>query len=248
MVARGDLGVEVPVETVFRSQKEMIAKCQKAGKPVIVATQMLESMSKNPRPTRAEVSDVANAVLDGADCVMLSGETANGEYPTESVECMRRSIIEADLHIRSMNESNVAPEKNYGPDGEDSPEAVTARAAVSAAENFSAPLIICMTQSGFQARLLAKFRPNCPIMAYGRDTKVARQLQPYRAIFPVVDQSVEGADSGSADDYSQRLQDAVSSAKQLGWVVPGDHVVLVSAEGQSGALSKTSTLRISQVK
>ena len=174
MVARGDLGVEIPIEKVCNEQKKMISKCNQAGKPVITATQMLDSMIRNPRPTRAECTDVANAVFDGTDCVMLSGETASGKYPVESVQMMGKISEEAErilsyhqlfLAIKALKEDGVAVEETV------------ASSAVNAAFEQKARAIVALTNTGNTARLIAKYCPACPIFAVTATPQTARQLR-----------------------------------------------------------------------
>lgn len=182
MVARGDLGVEIPASKVPYVQKKMIKKCREMGKTVIVATQMLDSMMNNPRPTRAEVSDVANAVYDGTCCVMLSGETAGGKYPLESLRTMAEIVEEAEkgMDFWKKFQKGLAASSNSGIS-----DAVTRTSCLMAAD-LGAAAIMTATKSGYTARLISRFHPGCPIIAITPEEQICRQLsivwgvQPYR--------------------------------------------------------------------
>mmetsp|Transcript_3989 Transcript_3989/g.7492 ORF Transcript_3989/g.7492 Transcript_3989/m.7492 type:complete len:563 (+) Transcript_3989:90-1778(+) len=228
MVARGDLGVEIPLESVTLAQKEMVAKCNEKGKPVIVATQMLESMTKNPRPTRAEVSDVTNAVMDGADAVMLSGETAKGKYVLETVRTMQQIIKTTEDFKRSGKGSNSRLSFKFDEHSPDCQFNSVAEAAVVAASASKAKAIIVLTKTGRTARLISSYRPDVPIVCYTGSHKVGRQLQIYRGCHPVVGlKHLEPASRGV---------EAIKLSKDLGFLDQGDSFVIVSAEvGIGGA-------------
>ncbi|KAJ1444916.1 pyruvate kinase [Pelagophyceae sp. CCMP2097] len=232
MVARGDLGVEIDYEKVFAAQKMMVAKCNSAGKPVIVATQMLDSMQKNPRPTRAEVTDVAAAVIDGADAVMLSGETAAGKYPLKAIAAMAAIAREAEAILRAQKSDAPRPFRPTPVGGDDrfSKELdATARSAVSTARNLDAKAIMCITVTGSVARAIARHRPSKPVLAFCYSPSVARKLQLHRGIHPVLLDS--GAANKGLNPYSKGMRmgllrsDAIRTAKELGFIEAGDLVV-----------------------
>lgn len=230
MVARGDLGVEIPIQQVTNAQKEMVAACNAAGKPVIVATQMLESMAKNPRPTRAEVADVTNAIYDGADCVMLSGETAKGKYPVQVVQTMNEIIASAEHFTKySMPGPNLDARdrfvKGQAERQDRSVDAAVAKAAMTAAEERNAAAIIVLTSHGVLPRLISAYRPNIPILAFCPNAKVARQLMLHRGVHPV------HIDDLLTDVVGvKRPARAIQYAKQFGMVQEGDNVVVVTRE------------------
>ncbi len=174
MVARGDLGIEMPISQVPSTQKMIIHKCMAAAKPVITATQMLESMIDNPRPTRAEASDVANAVLDGSDALMLSGETAVGKHPERVVEVMSKIIVEAEQHTRQYQNPLTTPTLRRFR-SEDLTESVS-YTAYDLAEQVGAVAVACLTASGATARAIARHRPSMPLYAFTDDERVVRQL------------------------------------------------------------------------
>merc|ERR1711957_63787 len=175
MVARGDLGMEIPPEKVFLAQKMMIRKANIAGKPVITATQMLESMIQNPRPTRAECSDVANAVLDGTDCVMLSGETANGEHPTAAVKIMAETCCEAEAALNWDSLYQAVRNSTLAEYGHLSTTASIASSAVKTAIDVDAKAIIVCSESGATAQQVAKFRSGRYVTVLTTSEQVARQ-------------------------------------------------------------------------
>jgi len=229
MVARGDLGVEIPIHLVTNAQKEMIAACNAAGKPVIVATQMLESMAKNPRPTRAEVSDVSNAVFDGADAVMTSGETAKGKYPVETVKMMNEIIQGAEKFAVArphlVNPSYGGGEF-YSSSSTGSARSSIAKAAVTAANKRNAAAILVLSSNKcILARLVSANRPNVPIVVFVESAKMARQLILFRGIHPVV-----GKLTGITTHKRPTL--ALRYAKDMGFVEDGDDVVIVGMESE----------------
>jgi pyruvate kinase len=185
MVARGDLGVEIPIEDVPIAQKMMIEKCNIVGKVVITATQMLDSMIKNPRPTRAEVNDVANAILDGTDCIMLSGESANGKYPVEAVRVMTRISEKIDP---------LVSKKNYFTENMTITTAVT-KGTAEISESLGTKVIVVATQSGRAARDMRRYFPKAEIVAITNNEKTANQLLIVRGITPFIDGQPESLDS-----------------------------------------------------
>eukprot|EP00800_Vazella_pourtalesii_P021186 TRINITY_DN7752_c0_g1_i1.p1 TRINITY_DN7752_c0_g1~~TRINITY_DN7752_c0_g1_i1.p1 ORF type:complete len:522 (-),score=117.73 TRINITY_DN7752_c0_g1_i1:96-1661(-) len=240
MVARGDMGIEIRPEKVFVAQKMMIAKCNLVNKPVIVATQMLESMVERPRPTRAEVSDVGNAVHDGADCVMLSGETAKGKFPVEAVQMMSMICLEAEAclfhktYFEELRYSTITPADTV---------TVIAIAAVDASFVHHAAAIICLSTTGQTAFLLAKYRPRCPIVTITRDPHIARILHLYRGTLPVLIH--EEKKEPWVDDVDFRIKKAVSIAKERSILETGSTIIVVS--GWRPGPASTNTIRILKV-
>jgi pyruvate kinase len=235
MVARGDLGVEVPVEEVPFMQKMMIRKCNAVGKPVITATQMLDSMQKNPRPTRAEAGDVANAILDGTDAVMLSGESANGKYPVEAVKTMAKISAKTDEYgvskIYYTHEVTIT-------------EAIS-KGAVEAAENLGAKLIVCWTKTGRAAKMIRKYNPSMPIIALTDSDVTARQLALVRGVRAIVANDLDNPEhffnkalEVAASNASTTADEAYTGFKK------GDLVVLVTGVSETGT---TNTFKVSRI-
>jgi pyruvate kinase len=236
MVARGDLGVEILPERVPTLQKEICRKANAAGKPVIIATQMLNSMIEHSRPTRAEASDVANAIWDGADAVMLSGETASGRFPLAAVQMMDRIVREAEAAVR-RHEVHIDPAGSGDRTAVAISEVVPA-AACDAAAVSGAIAICCFTLRGETARQLARYRPTMPIVAFSPDQSIRRRLALLWGVVPKVMEPIKNADL-MAELVSERLVEE-------GIAKPGDRVVLVHGS-PLGVPGQTNSIRLHEV-
>jgi pyruvate kinase len=241
MVARGDLGVELGTENVPIAQKRIIAAANAAGRVVITATQMLESMIENPRPTRAEASDVANAILDGTDAVMLSGESAVGQFPVEAVETMARIADYTEEHGAGAIRRRSDARRGDQPTGPEAPGTPTTRSltrvAASVAEELGCKLIVAFTESGITARLLALHRPRVPVVAVTHEDRVYRQLALSWGVVPVKSEFVENTD--------ELLAAGEERLKARGLVDKGDTILMLS--GHSPAAAATNMLRVHTV-
>ena len=226
MVARGDLGVEIPTEDIPIVQKQMIKKCNALGKPVITATQMLDSMIRNPRPTRAEVTDVANAIYDGTDAIMLSGETAAGKYPVEAVKVMAaiakriEETLDYDTILRSkgLNNTNVTDAISY--------------ATCTTAKSLTASGIVTSTSSGYTARMVSKFRPKTPIIAATPNERTSRQLSLSWGVYTVMCEQAENTDD--------LIDNSIEASKNEGYIHEGELVVITT--GVPTGVSGTTNL------
>lgn len=235
MVARGDLGVEIPIEQVSLAQKMMIAKCNVAGKPVITATQMLESMIVNPRPTRAEATDVANAVFDGTDAVMLSGETAKGKFPIETVRVMARICETAETALDYHSTYATIRDAVFLKKGNMDVSETIASSAAKTAADVKASIILALTESGQTARLVTKYRPGPIIIAITQNKETARQLMVSRGVFPQVVGSVIGTD--------RIIQRVIEQQKESGVIKAGEYVIVTSGHVE-GIAGQTNIMRV----
>ncbi|WNF36035.1 pyruvate kinase [Bacillaceae bacterium IKA-2] len=230
MVARGDLGVEIPAEEVPLVQKKLIKKCNSMGKPVITATQMLDSMQRNPRPTRAEASDVANAIFDGTDAIMLSGETAAGEYPVEAVQTMDK--------IAERTESALNYEELLKRKGRESERTITdtiSQAVAHTALNLNATAIVTATESGHTARMISKYRPKSAIVAVTHSEEVCRKLSLVWGVH-----SQLGVKASSTDEM---LESAVLEAVKTDFIDHGD-LIVITAGVPVGEIGTTNLMKV----
>ena len=233
MVARGDMGVEIPMEEVPVMQKRMIKLAESQGKHVITATQMLESMIKNPRPTRAETTDIANAIYDGTTAIMLSGESAAGRYPVEAVKTMAKIAERTEQDI----DYNGRMKKRENIDGFDVTTAIS-HATCTTAMDLKAAAIVTVTISGFTAGMIARYKPNCPIIACSVSPRICRQLSLSWGVTPVWI-----ARESTADDL---FDEAVRAVEEAGYIKKGDKVVL-TAGVPLGVSGKTNMIRVVEV-
>ncbi len=232
MVARGDMGVEIPAEEVPHVQKMIIRKCNEKFKPVITATQMLDSMMRNPRPTRAEVTDVANAIYDGTDAVMLSGESAMGKYPVEAVKMMAHIAESTESHLN--NDAFVKAGKIHA---KQTVSGAVSYACVTTAINLNAKAIVAPTISGFTTRVISKYKPEMPVIGLSPNDSVLRQMQIYWGVVPM-----KSAQENSTDDI---IRHAITQVKENGYVNEGDTVVVTA--GVPTTKSKTAQKGITNI-
>lgn len=236
MVARGDLGMDLPPQKVFLAQKSLIGRANAAGKPVICAAQMLESMSVNARPTRAEAADVANAILDGADCLMLSRETAKGNAPVRALQTVCAIAREAEMAIhhdslyRQLRSLTIIPTDN---------QHATAIASVEAANRSKASAIIVVTNSGQSAAAIARYRPPCLIVAVTKSQHVVRCLHLHRSIYPIVHDAADCEEW--SDDIDFRIHHALRISLRRGYIKTGATCILVT--GWMPGAGWTNTIR-----
>ena len=229
MVARGDLGVEIPTEEIPVVQKMMIKRCNEVGKPVITATQMLDSMIRNPRPTRAEVTDVANAIYDGTDAIMLSGETAAGKYPVEAVKTMA-TIAKRTEQTLDYNKILKENSKNNNTVTD-----AISHATCSTAVDLNASAIITSTSTGYTARMVSKFRPNCPIIATTNNEKVMRQLGLSWGVYTVK--------SEKAINTDEVIENSIDAAKNAKYINNGE-LVVITAGVPVGVSGTTNLIKV----
>jgi pyruvate kinase len=234
MVARGDLGVEIPTEQVPLAQKDMIRRCNLEGKPVITATQMLDSMIRNPRPTRAETTDVANAIYDGTDAIMLSGETAAGKYPVEAVKTM---ALIAETTEQSLDYKKILREKAHSITEKGVTFAVS-HATCTTANDLEAAAILTATASGFTARKVAKFRPKAPIIASCTSEEVRRKINLVWGVYSIL------ADQANSTD--EIFNKSVELSKEAGYIKAGD-LVIFTAGVPVGVAGATNLMKVELV-
>ncbi|MBU9721143.1 MULTISPECIES: pyruvate kinase [Bacillaceae] len=230
MVARGDLGVEIPAEDVPLVQKELIKKCNKLGKPVITATQMLDSMQRNPRPTRAEASDVANAIFDGTDAIMLSGETAAGNYPVESVQTMSNIALKTETALKY---DDILRKRSK--ESEHTITDAISQSVSHTALNLSAAAIVTATESGYTAKMVSKYRPQSAIVAITSSERVCRSLALSWGVYPQLGEKANTTD--------EMLQQSIDGGLKSGLVKRGDLVVITAGV----PINETGTTNIMKV-
>lgn len=216
MVARGDMGVEIPAEKVPYLQKTIIARCNASSKVVITATQMLDSMIRNPRPTRAEVTDVANAVYDGTDVVMLSGETAMGKYPIEALKMMATIVEDSESHL----DYEAYRKRTVSPDMEHSISNAVCYSSVATAHSLQTKVIVAPSISGYTAKMLSKWRPGCQIIGMSPNMSAVRQMMIYWGVRPVWSRRAESTD--------ELIDASLAELKEKGIVAVGDITVITA--------------------
>ncbi|MFZ4450646.1 pyruvate kinase [Salibacterium aidingense] len=230
MVARGDLGVEIPPEDVPLAQKELIKQCNTAAKPVITATQMLDSMQRNPRPTRAEASDVANAIFDGTDAIMLSGETAAGDYPVETVQTMRNIAIKAESALKYETILSQRTKESHRSITNSISQSVS-----HTAYNLNAAAILTATESGYTAKIVSKYRPESPIIAVTSNEKVFRRLSLVWGVTPLLGRKAQTTD--------EMLDSTVYESLKADLVRHGD-LVVITAGVPVGETGTTNIMKV----